>query len=281
MTHLILPAPAKLNLFLHVTGRRADGYHELQTLFQFLDYCDELRFEAGATDEIRVSGNRAVAPASDLIVRAARLLSSATGCRRGASIRIDKRVPIGGGLGGGSSDAATTLVGLNRLWGLGLDPARLAELALRLGADVPVFVSGRASWAEGVGERLTPVEGLPEPWFLVIQPPVSVSTAEVFSAPELTRNNAKITIADFLSGRGGNTLQAVVEHRYSEVAQALAWLAKSAPARMTGSGACVFAAFPERRQALTVLDQLPAGWSGFVARGRNRSPLLDALERLN
>ncbi len=281
MTALRLPAPAKLNLFLHVTGRRDDGYHELQTLFQFLDYCDELRFEPAAPGEIRVTGNTAVGPESDLIARAAQRLAAATGCRRGASIRVDKRVPIGGGLGGGSSDAATTLAGLNRLWGLGLDTARLGEIGLTLGADVPVFVAGRAAWAEGVGERLTPVDGVPEPWYLVIKPPVSISTAEVFSAPELTRNGAKITIADFLSGRGGNHLQPVVERRYPEVAEALAWLAEFAPARMTGSGACVFAAFSERRQALTLLERLSLEWTGFVARGRNRSPLLDALDRLS
>lgn len=280
MTRLCLPAPAKLNLFLHVTGRRTDGYHELQTLFQFLDYSDELCFEPAADGEIRVTGNAAVAPESDLITRAARALAQATGCRRGASIQIDKRIPIGGGLGGGSSDAATTLLGLDRLWGLALDRARLAEIGLALGADVPVFVGGRAAWAEGVGERLTPIEDLAEPWYVVIKPPVSVSTAEVFSAPELTRNGAKITIADFLSGRGGNHLQPVVERRYPEISEALAWLSRHAPARMTGSGACVFAAFSDQGQALAVLESMPAAWTGFVACGRNRSPLLDALERL-
>jgi 4-diphosphocytidyl-2-C-methyl-D-erythritol kinase len=270
------PAPAKLNLFLHVTGRRASGYHELQTLFQFLDRCDSLWFEVLPGSAMRLEGGApAVPPERDLIVRAARALASRAGRRVGARIRIDKRLPLGGGLGGGSSDAATTLVALNCLWGLELGDDALMDLGLGLGADVPVFVRGEAAWAEGVGERLTPVAGLEEPWYLVLQPAVSVSTAEIFSDHRLTRNTPRITIPDFLSGAGANHLEAVVVRRYPEVGKALEWLSMHAPARMTGSGACVFAPFADRSRAEAVLRQLPAPWSGFVARGRNRSPLLD------
>ena len=270
------PAPAKLNLFLHVTGRRADGYHELQTAFQFLDYGDQLWFAEAPADSIHLEGGLpGLAPEQDLIVRAARLLAAAAGVRRGARIRVRKRIPAGGGLGGGSSDAATTLVALNALWKLGLDRADLARLGLQLGADVPVFVHGRAAWAEGIGEQLIPLEQLEEPWYLVIHPAVSVSTAEIFSAPELTRNAPPLKIPAFLSGAGDNSLEAVVVGRYPEVGKALNWLGKHRPARMTGSGACVFAACEDRRQAEVLLQQLPPPWSGFVARGRNRSPLLE------
>ncbi|MGD2074390.1 MAG: 4-(cytidine 5'-diphospho)-2-C-methyl-D-erythritol kinase [Gammaproteobacteria bacterium] len=276
------PAPAKLNLFLHVTGRRPDGYHELQTLFQFLDRCDALWLEPLAGADIRLEGGApGVPPERDLIVRAARALATRAGCRQGARMRVDKRLPLGGGLGGGSSDAATTLVALNLLWGLGLGDDELAELGLGLGADVPVFLRGEAAWAEGVGERLARMEGLEEPWYLVLKPAVSVSTAEIFSDPALTRNTPRITIPDFLSGAGVNHLEAVVVRRYPEVGRALEWLSRHAPARMTGSGACVFAPFANRREAEAVLGQLPAPWSGFVARGRNRSPLLDRVREFH
>ena len=267
-------APAKLNLFLHITARRPDGYHELQTLFQFLDYGDELWFEVNDSGRVqRLDGNTAVAPEQDLAVRAALALAEASGSRQGVSIRLDKRLPIGGGLGGGSSDAATVLLVLNQLWQLGLSNERLADIGLSLGADVPVFVAGQAAWAEGVGERLSPVETLPEPWYLVVRPAVTVSTAEIFSDPELTRDSPPITIADFLSETCENRLQPVVERLYPEVARALAWLSQYRSARMTGSGACVFASFEQRQQAETALQQLPAPWTGFVARGCNRSPL--------
>jgi len=275
------PAPAKLNLFLHVTGRRRDGYHELQTLFQFLDYGDSLWFEPDASGVVTLQGGLPqVPPERNLIVRAARGLAERTGCGKGVRIRIEKRLPVGGGLGGGSSDAATTLVALNLLWGLGLGGEELAALGLALGADVPVFVRGSAAWAEGVGEQLTPVEVLDEPWYLVLHPAVTVSTAEIFSDPRLTRNAPRITIPDFLSGACGNSLEAVVVRRYPQVGRALAWLSRYQPARMTGSGASVFARFPDRQAAEAVMQQLPAPWTGFVARGCNQSPLLDRLRAL-
>ncbi len=273
------PAPAKLNLMLRIVGRRPDGYHLLQTVFQFVDRCDWLWFDRRDDGVIERTGEVAGVPAdTDLTVRAARLLQRATGSRSGATIRIDKRLPLGGGLGGGSSDAATALVALNHYWGTGLTLAELAELGLRLGADVPVFVHGRAAWAEGVGERLTPVD-LDEPWFVVLTPPCHVATGAVFADPELTRNSPPLTIADLTPSGGGNDCEAVVYRRFPEVAAAAAWLARHGRARLTGTGACVFAAFPDRVSAGRTLDQLPPGWAGFVARGRNRSPLRERLSR--
>jgi len=276
------PAPAKLNLFLHITGRRADGYHELQTAFQFLDVADALWFEVTSDDGIELECSLpGIAAGQNLIVRAARCLADHTGCHQGARIRIDKHLPVGGGLGGGSSDAATTLVALNILWELGLDAEELAGLGLQLGADVPVFVHGAAAWAEGVGEKLTPLPELAEPWYLVVYPAVSVPTAEIFSDPQLTRNSNPLKIPDFLAGAGVNHLEAVVVRRYPEVGKALNWLSKIQPACMTGSGACVFAPCKNRHQAESILKQLPVPWTGFVARGCNRSPLLERLEQLH
>lgn len=273
------PAPAKLNLMLRIVGRRPDGYHLLQTVFQFLDRCDWLWFSPREDGVIDRPGDIAGVPAEiDLTVRAARLLQQATGSRSGATIRIVKQLPLGGGLGGGSSDAATALVALNRYWRTGLTLDELAELGLKLGADVPVFVHGRAAWAEGIGERLTPVD-LDEPWFLVLTPTCHVATGAVFADPELTRNSPPITIADFMMGAGGNDCEAVVFRRYPEVAAAAAWLARHGPVRLTGTGACVFAAFPDKASAGRILDQLPLDWIGFAARGRNRSPLHGRLLR--
>jgi 4-diphosphocytidyl-2-C-methyl-D-erythritol kinase len=267
------PAPAKLNLFLHITGRREDGYHLLQTVFQFLDYGDSLSFAPRDDGQIRLLSPLPGVPAeADLTVRAATLLQQETRCPLGADIRIDKRLPMGGGLGGGSSDAATTLVALNRLWGTGLTTDRLAELGLRLGADVPVFVRGEAAWAEGVGELLTPVT-LPEPWFLVLIPPVHVNTGEIFRSPELTRDSHGITIRDFLGGQGENVCQPLVAKHYPAVAEALDWLGQYAKAMMTGTGACVFAAFDTEEEARETFGKRPDDWQGFVARGLNRSPL--------
>lgn len=277
---LILPAPAKLNLFLHITGRRADGYHELQTLFQFLDHGDTLGFRAREDGEIRLHGEIAGVPHdSNLIVRAARLLQQASAKPLGADLWLDKRLPMGGGIGGGSSDAATTLLGLDHLWQLNLGLDRLAELGLRLGADVPVFVHGRAAFAEGVGERLTPLD-LDEPWFLVAVPQVSVSTAEIFSAPELTRNTPIIKVCGLPEGGGHNDCQPVVEARYPEVRNALNLLNKFVHARMTGTGACVFGSFPNRSDADKVSRQLPATLPSFTARGCNLSPLHRVLQGL-
>ncbi|CAB5518643.1 4-(cytidine 5'-diphospho)-2-C-methyl-D-erythritol kinase [Stutzerimonas stutzeri] len=280
MHMLTLPAPAKLNLMLHITGRRADGYHELQTLFQFLDYGDELVLRPREDGQIRLLTELpGVDHDSNLIVRAARLLQRESGCALGADIQLTKRLPMGGGIGGGSSDAATTLVGLDHLWNTRLGEDRLAELGLNLGADVPVFVRGRAAFAEGVGERLQPVD-LPEPWFLVIAPQVSVSTAEIFADPELTRNTPAITVRSLLAGGGHNDCQPVVEKRYPEVRNALSLLNKFVQARMTGTGACVFGSFPNEGEADKVRRQLPATLPSFVARGRNVSMLHRSLERM-
>ena len=277
---LILPAPAKLNLFLHITGRRADGYHELQTLFQFLDHGDELGFALREDGEIHLHTEVDGVPHdSNLIVRAARLLQQESSTPLGADIWLDKRLPMGGGIGGGSSDAATTLVGLNHLWQTQLNEDRLAALGLRLGADVPVFVRGRAAFAEGVGEQLQAVE-LSEPWFLVAVPQVFVSTAEVFSAPELTRNTPPIKVRSLLEGGGHNDCQPVVEARYPEVRNALILLNKFVPARLTGTGACVFGSFPNRDDADKVARQLPATLPSFVAQGRNISMLHRRLKEL-
>ncbi|BAP78553.1 4-diphosphocytidyl-2-C-methyl-D-erythritolkinase [Pseudomonas sp. MT-1] len=280
MLALTLPAPAKLNLMLHILGRRADGYHELQTLFQFLDYGDELTFRPRADGQIRLHTDLpGVDHDSNLIVRAARLLQTRSGCAQGADIELSKHLPMGGGIGGGSSDAATTLLGLDHLWQTHLGEDTLAEIGLALGADVPVFVRGRAAFAEGVGERLQPVE-LNEPWYLVIAPQVSVSTAEIFSDPELTRNTPAITVRSLLAGGGHNDCQPVVERRYPEVRNALSLLNKFVPARMTGTGACVFGSFPNKGEADRVCRQLPADLPAFVAQGRNISMLHRKLAQL-
>ncbi len=280
MTALHLPAPAKLNLMLHILGRRADGYHELQTLFQFLDYGDELGFSRRDDGQIHLETPLpGVPPEQNLIVRAARLLQQATGCNYGADIRLTKRLPMGGGIGGGSSNAATTLLGLNHLWQLDLNEDTLANLGLQLGADVPVFVRGRAAFAEGVGERLTPVE-LQEPWYVVVNPQVSVSTAEIFSAPELTRDSPAITVRTVLEQDGRNDCQPVVEKRYPEVRNALILLNKFTSAKLTGTGGCVFGAFPDKAKADKVAAQLPTAMQGFIAKGSNRSMLHKALEAL-
>jgi 4-diphosphocytidyl-2-C-methyl-D-erythritol kinase len=271
------PAPAKLNLFLHVLGRRADGYHEIQTVFQLIDLADSLAIAPRADGVIRrLEGPREVPEADDLCVRAARRLQAEAGARQGADIRLTKRIPVQGGLGGGSSDAATTLVALNEIWGLGFEPARLATLGRQLGADVPFFVHGQNAWGEGVGERLTPLD-LPPRYFAVIYPGVGVRTAEVFQAPELTRNSAKTTIRGFLKAGGRNDCEAVVAARHPPVAEALAWLRQRGEAGLTGTGSCVFAAYAEERSARAALAGLPAGWSGFVARGLDRSPLQERL----
>ncbi|MDH4561827.1 4-(cytidine 5'-diphospho)-2-C-methyl-D-erythritol kinase [Pseudomonas sp. BN411] len=277
---LILPAPAKLNLMLHILGRRADGYHELQTLFQFLDHGDELGFSVRQDGEIHLRTDVPGVPHdSNLIVRAARKLQAESGCHLGADIWLDKRLPMGGGIGGGSSDAATTLLALDHLWNLDWSEDRLAALGLTLGADVPVFVRGRAAFAEGVGEQLTPVE-LPEPWFLVAAPQVFVSTAEVFSDPELTRDTPPIKVRSLLEGGGRNDCQPVVEKRYPDVRNALILLNKFTSARLTGTGACVFGSFPNKGDADKVRRQLPATLPSFVAQGRNISMLHRKLQSL-
>jgi 4-diphosphocytidyl-2-C-methyl-D-erythritol kinase len=271
------PAPAKLNLFLHVTGRRADGYHELQTAYQLVDLRDDLHFTPRADGEIRrVAGPGAIPAEQDLCVKAAVRLRSAAGRAAGVDIRLEKHIPVQGGLGGGSSDAATTLVALNEIWGLRLPLEALAAIGLELGADVPLFVHGRSAWGEGVGERLTPLE-LPERHFAIVFPGVGIPTAEVFQAPELTRKTPETTIRGFLTAGGRNDCEPVVTGRSPEVRRALAWLSQRGEARMTGTGSCVFAAFGDRRSAQAALDGLPPEWSGFVARGLDRSPLQERL----
>ena len=268
------PAPAKLNLFLHITGRRPDGYHELQTAFQFLDYGDRLKFTVTEDSQITLQGDLPdVADQDNLIVKAARLLQSTCNCHSGAVIQLEKNLPMGGGLGGGSSDAATTLVALNKLWQCDLSEDQLAGLGLQLGADVPVFVRGHAAWAEGVGEIFTKIDP-PEPWYLVIFPQCAVSTAEIFSATELTRDCEPITIAGFLAGEGSNICESVVKKMHPPVAQALAWLAQyAAIPRMTGTGSCVFARFDSAAEAENVLQNVPEHWHAFTAKGCNKSPL--------
>ena len=271
------PAPAKLNLMLRITGRRVDGYHELQTVFQFIDIADRLAFRLREDGLIRRSRDLpGVAERDDLVLRAARLLRGRCPGWQGVDIRLDKRLPMGGGLGGGSSDAATVLVALNSLWACGLANDELAGLGLHLGADVPVFVRGHAAWAEGVGEKLQAI-ALEQPWYLVLVPPVQVSTAEVFQASELTRNSSAITIRAFIAGDRRNDCLPVVRKRYPQVAQAIDWLGKYTEAKLTGTGACVFGAFASRAAAEAALGEMPDAWKGLVARGLNTSPLLDRL----
>lgn len=270
---VVFPAPAKLNLFLHVVGRRPDGYHLLQTAFRLIDYGDDLRFSVRTDGVIRhLNPLPGLAAEQDLTVRAARLLQQETRSPKGADISIVKRLPLGGGLGGGSSDAATTLIALNRLWCTGLPRRTLQQLALELGADVPLFVFGQNAFAEGIGERLQ-VLALPPSWYLVLVPELAVSTAEIFSAAELTRTTNAITIAAFSVGQGHNDLESVVCRRYPQVARHLEWLHQYGDARMTGSGACVFCAFDDEVQARRALAQLPADMRGFVAQGLERHPL--------
>ncbi|MDH5357557.1 MAG: 4-(cytidine 5'-diphospho)-2-C-methyl-D-erythritol kinase [Gammaproteobacteria bacterium] len=267
------PAPAKINLFLHITGQRNDGYHELQTAFQFLDYCDQLQFFVTEKKDIRL-----LTPIPDvdnqenLIVRAATLLQQHAHIEQGVDITLEKNLPMGGGLGGGSSNAATTLVAMNKLWNCQLSTDELAQIGLTLGADVPIFIHGSAAWAEGVGEKLTAISP-PEPWYTVIIPDCHISTAEIFSSHELTRNCEPITISRFLSGEGRNVCEDVVKKLYPPVARAIEWLAQYAKPRMTGTGACVFADFDSQAEARQVVDNLPEGWQGFVAKGCNQSPL--------
>ncbi|HLQ12393.1 MAG TPA: 4-(cytidine 5'-diphospho)-2-C-methyl-D-erythritol kinase [Steroidobacteraceae bacterium] len=273
------PAPAKLNLFLHITGRRADGYHDLQTLFQLVDWGDDIAFEVTEEPRIeRIEGPAAIPAEQDLVVRAASALQAASGARRGARIRVRKRIPPGGGLGGGSSDAATVLRVLNRLWDTGWSVEALAGLGLTLGADVPVFVRGSSAWAQGRGEQLTPVE-VPEAWYLIVYPGVAVPTADIFQAPELTRNSPLITIRAVSLAGTRNDCEIVVRARYPAVAAALDWLDVRAggTARLSGTGSCVYAAFGRAADAERVAARVPEEWKSFVARGVNRSPLAVAL----
>ncbi|MDN5522048.1 4-(cytidine 5'-diphospho)-2-C-methyl-D-erythritol kinase [Pseudomonas sp.] len=280
MQKLTLPAPAKLNLWLHIIGRRADGYHELETVFQFLDHGDELSFALRDDGVIRLHTEiEAVPHDSNLIVRAARMLQAQSGTTLGADIWLTKVLPMGGGIGGGSSDAATTLLALAHLWQLDWDEDRLAALGLSLGADVPVFVRGHAAFAQGVGEQLTPVDPI-EPWYVVLVPQVSVSTVEIFSHPQLTRDSLPLKMRPAPEGNSRNDCQPVVEQNYPEVRNALNSLGKFTEARLTGTGSCVFGAFPSKAEADKVLALLSATQTGFVAKGSNISMLHRKLQSL-
>jgi len=270
------PAPAKLNLFLHVVGRRADGYHLLQSVFRLIDHADTVHLELRDDGRVVREGDLpGVAEDDDLTVRAARLLQAYAPEGAGVSIRLEKVLPLGGGLGGGSSDAATVLLALNRLWQINLSRENLQKLALQLGADVPVFVFGQTAFAEGVGDILSPLS-VPPAWYVVLMPPVQVPTAAIFAAPELTRNTPALKIARFSAGMGRNDLQPVVVSRYPEVARYLEWLAQFGEAQMTGSGACVFASFGTEEAAWSVLRQLPETMQGFVAQGLDKHPMFEA-----
>lgn len=273
------PAPAKLNLFLHIVARRADGYHLLQTVFQLLDWGDRVRLRVRADGAVRrLDPLPGVAADDDLAVRAARALQAASGTRLGADIAIDKRIPLGGGLGGGSSDAATTLVALNALWGTGLDEDALAALGAGLGADVPVFVRGRSAWAEGIGEQLSPID-LPPRWYVVVDPGATVPTAELFRAPELTRDAPHLTIPRFVSGAATvNVFEPVVRERFPAVARALDWLHRYGAARLSGSGGCIFAPAESAEQAAAIAARCPPGMQAHVACGVARSPLAARLD---
>lgn len=298
----IWPAPAKLNLFLHILGRRPDGYHNLQTAFQLLEFGDELQFDVSAEGTISLQRNYDIVPTErDLVYKAANLLKEKTGTRQGASIVVNKRIPVGGGLGGGSSDAATTLIALNRLWNTGLSTESLASIGLQLGADVPVFIHGRSAFAEGVGEELVPIT-LADHWYLVIFPGLAISTAEVFNLPDLPRHTPPVrirdlltgashrkapsgavvrsdfSIRDFLDGAGHNDCETAVFRAWPEVASAAKWLERWAVPRMSGTGSCIFGRFFGESSARAVLAQLPSAWQGFVSRGVNISPLYDKLK---
>jgi 4-diphosphocytidyl-2-C-methyl-D-erythritol kinase len=271
---LELLSPAKLNLFLQITGRRADGYHELQTLFQLLDWGDEMRFAANDSGRITLDmPDLGIPEEQNLIVKAALELQSGN---LGVHIRVNKHIPDGGGLGGGSSNAATTLLALNYLWGLGLNRERLAALGGKLGADVPVFVHGKTAWAEGIGEKLTPVE-LPPAWYFIVAPNCKVSTAEIFSHEQLTRDASAIKMAAFFEGHSRNDCQPLVRNLYSEVDKALNWLGNFGESKLTGTGACIFASFENKTEAEAAQRVLPPQWQGFVARGVNSSPVLSSL----
>lgn len=272
---LCVPAPAKINLFLHIVGRRPDGYHLLQTAFRMLDWGDEITLQRRDDGLIlRTSDVPGVPAESDLVVRAARALQAASGSRFGADIGVLKRIPMGGGLGGGSSDAASVLLALNRLWGCGLSRQALQDLGLKLGADVPFFIFGETAFAEGVGEALRPL-AVPPAWYVVVAPPVSVPTAEIFSAKELTRDTEILIMQGFAAHKTRNDMQAVVCVKYPEVAESLEWLSQYGDARMSGSGACLFAPFDTEGQARQVAASAPSGWKVWVAQGLDRHPLKD------
>lgn len=272
---LTFKSPAKLNLMLHITGQRDDGYHLLQTVFQFIDLNDEISFRVTDHGQIRRSAtNSTVNEDDDLVIRAARLLQEMYSVKQGVDIALQKNIPMGGGLGGGSSDAATTLMALNRLWQLGLDNLQLREIGLQLGADIPIFIFGQNAWAQGVGEQLQALE-LPQKWYLVLHPQIFVSTGQIFSSKHLTRDCHPIKIRAFLEGQGSNVCEPVACQLYPEIQHALDWLNQFAAARMTGTGACIFAAFDSAEKANSVKSQIPEPWTGYVAQGLDRNPVTE------
>jgi 4-diphosphocytidyl-2-C-methyl-D-erythritol kinase len=282
----VLSSPAKINLFLHITGRRPDGYHELQTIFQILDLCDSLSFKLiKDSQEIRVEcPGLDVVQSENLVYRAAKILQKTGNSAQGVSIFIEKRIPTGAGLGGGSSDAATALHGLNYLWQCGLSRVELADIGRGLGADVPVFIHGKTSWGEGIGEKLTPIELLPQ-HYLVLNPSCHVSSAEIFSHPDLTRDSSQSKIARFLEegspfDHGRNDCEAVVSALYPEVSEAILWLSKWGAARMTGTGSCIFLSIPTLEKGREILSQVPAKWSAFITKGTRTSALIEELDHL-
>jgi len=272
---LQLKSPAKLNLMLHITGQRDDGYHNLQTVFQFIDLFDELTFTLTEKDIKRISGNEQVAEHNDLIIKAAKLLQPYSSKPQGVNISIKKNIPMGGGLGGGSSNAATTLMALNQLWSLELSQSRLQQIGLQLGADVPIFIFGKNAWAEGVGDELTPIK-LEKSCYLVIHPQVFVSTGQIFSSKHLTRDCHPITIRAFLAGSGRNVCEPVACELYPEIQKAINWLNQFSPARMTGTGACIFAKFDSAEKAHIIKSQIPEQWTGYVAEGLDSNPVTAA-----
>lgn len=273
------PAPAKLNLMLRIVGRRPDGYHLLQTVFQFIDLCDWIRFHPDDSGMVWLKNPIPGVPeATDLTVRAANLLKTESGCKQGVCIEVEKNLPMGGGLGGGSSDAATTLLVLNKLWNLNFSTEKLIQLGLRLGADVPVFVYGFSAWAEGVGELLVKIT-VPEQWVVVIKPDCHVDTKEIFSTKELTRDSKPIIIENFLAGQHQNDCEAVVRKLYQSVEKALSELSNFSEARLTGTGACVFAEFDSEEKARQAYEKLKQKWQVYLAKGMNKSPLLTKLEK--
>ena len=280
MISITLPSPAKLNLFLHILDRREDGYHNLQTLFQIIDYGDKLSFSVNKQPEINlISSIENVAPQDNLVFKAARAIQQATNCRWGCDIQLDKKIPIGAGLGGGSSNAATALVGLNSLWQCDLSLDQLAEIGCELGADVPVFVKGFSAFAEGIGDKLTPIS-LDEFWYLVVTPKIKVSTEQIFCHSELTRNAQAIKIRALSEELYRNDCQSVVETLYPQVKQVLDWLQRYGNPLMTGTGASVYCRFDSEQEAKQAQKTVPTSWNSFVAKGVNQSPLHQQLENI-
>ena len=277
MKSLKWPSPAKLNLFLHITGQRPDGYHELQTVFQFINLYDFIDFEILESGIIkRSTNNSGIVEADDLVIKAAYKFKEESQTKLGVDISLLKNIPIGGGLGGGSSNAATTLVALNQLWQIGLSTKELANIGVSIGADVPFFIYGHAAWAEGVGDKLTKIE-LDEHFYLVVYPGCNISTRTVFESADLTRNTLPITIRDFFNGNSGNDCEEFIRNHYNEVAEALDWLNEYSPSKLTGTGGCLFAQFRDEKIANNVKDKLPMKWKGYVVKGINTSPLLEKL----